>query len=282
MEKVTQRQGKVKRRGVREKSPAYKPVARGGLTRTEAKAVAELRARLHEVLRPEQIYSVTLFGSKARGDARRGSDVDLLIVHDQVTEQQRERLDTLVWQLGFGINIRPRLEIAMYPKAHVEYLESIGTPLIQNIARDGITLEGEPIMVKQINPRAVAAKKFARAKRALAAARWMRDNGDYAGVVSKAYFVFLDAADAGLVVKGLTPQSHAGTIRFFNLHFVKPGLVPEKFSHLFGKIEQDRLDADYEGEIVWTRDDAGRALERAEEILNLLEQWVQKMLEATA
>ena len=267
-----------KTRAARERTASYKTKPRTGLSPTEQKAVDEFRARLKEILPNGGLKSLILYGSKARGDARRGSDVDLLVVHDRVSAQQEEKLDELLWRLGFGFNIKPRLEISMMPTDHVRYLENLGTPYIQNVERDGKVLEGEPIVVKQINARQVASKQFERAKRALAAARWMIDNGDYPGAVSKAYFVFLDAADAGLVTKGLTPQSHAGTIRLFNLHFVKPGLVPEKFGHLFGKMEKDRLDADYKGEMEWTKEDAARAIERSQELLAIMENLVSRLL----
>jgi uncharacterized protein (UPF0332 family) len=188
-----------------------------------------------------------------------------------VSAQQKEKLDELIWQWSFGFNIKPRLEISALPANHIEYLENLGTPYIQNVAREGIVLEGEPIVVKQINKREVARKRLERAKRALAAARWMTENSDYPGALSKTYFIFLDAAEAGLVTKGLAPQPHAGTIRLFNLHFVKPGLVPEKFGHLFGKMEQDRIDADYKQEIEWPREDAERAMERSQELLDIME-----------
>jgi len=268
-----------KPRRARERTPPYKTKPRIALTPTERKAIDELRARLKEILPNGGLKSLILYGSKARGDARRGSDVDLLVVHDPVSGRQQEKLDELLWQLGFGFNIKPYLEISMMPIDHVRYLEYLGTPYIQNIERDGIVLEGEPIVVKQVNPREVARKNFERAKRALASAKLLSADGDYPGVISKTYFIFLDAADAGLVTKGLTPQSHAGTLRLFNSHFVKPGLVPEKFGPLFGKMEKDRLDADHKGEIEWTKEDAERAIERSQELLTIMQDSVSRLLE---
>lgn len=267
-----------KPRTAREKTTAYKTV-KPNLTRAEAQAIAEFRKRLKEILRPDQIRSLVLYGSKARGDARRDSDVDLLVVHDPVSPQQKEQIDELLWRLGFGFNIQPHLEISMQLTDHVKYLENLGTPYIQNVARDGIVLEGEPIVVQQINAREVSRKQMERAKRALSSARLLLADGDYPGVVSKAYFILLDAADAGLVLKGLTPQSHAGTIQLFNLHFVKPGLIPDKFGHLFGKMEKDRLEADYKVEIEWTKADAERAVERAQELLALMEKLLPRLSE---
>jgi predicted nucleotidyltransferase len=64
-------------RAVREKATAYKTAARLNLTRAEARAVADFRARLKEILPHGELKSLILYGSKARGKARRGSDVDL-------------------------------------------------------------------------------------------------------------------------------------------------------------------------------------------------------------
>jgi uncharacterized protein (UPF0332 family) len=65
----------------------------------------------------------------------------------------------------------------------------------------------------------------------------------------------------------------------FNLHFVKPGLIPDKFGHLFGKMEKDRLDPDYKVEIEWTKANAERAIERAQELLALMEKLLPRLSE---
>jgi uncharacterized protein (UPF0332 family) len=134
-------------------------------------------------------------------------------------------------------------------------------------------------MVQPMDKRTIANERLEKARRGLAAAKWMTDNSDYAGAVAKAYFIFLDLADAGLVTKGITPQSHAGTVKMFGMHFVKTGLVPPEYGRWFGKMEEERIDADYKMKTVWTKEDAQRRVERAEKLLAMMESIVVKNLE---
>jgi len=50
--------------------------------------------------------------------------------------------------------------------------------------------------------------------------------GSYRDSISRSYYAFLDTATAALITKDLVPQSHAGAIRLFGLHFVKSGIIP--------------------------------------------------------
>ncbi len=50
---------------------------------------------------------IILFGSRARGDSRKDSDLDLLVIEDQVTNKVREmiRLQRLLRPLGVGVDV---------------------------------------------------------------------------------------------------------------------------------------------------------------------------------
>lgn len=50
-----------------------------GLTKTEKEALASFRNKVTTAL-PNQIEAINLFGSKARGEANKHSDVDVLLV----------------------------------------------------------------------------------------------------------------------------------------------------------------------------------------------------------
>ena len=52
--------------------------------------IAEMVARIVQEVQPEQVY---LFGSRARGEAREDSDVDLLVVERDGFGQERSRLN---------------------------------------------------------------------------------------------------------------------------------------------------------------------------------------------
>ena|SRR3989338_729562 len=63
--------------------------------------------------------------------------------------------------------------------------------------------------------------------------------------ISRSYYAILDAATACLISKDVVPKSHAGAIKLFSLHFIKSGLVDQKFQRQFARIEKARIEADY-------------------------------------
>jgi uncharacterized protein len=115
------------------------------LFENEAQRLARLRQALEEILTGgavrEHTVSIILFGSNARGDARPGSDVDLLIVTEP---DQADRVqDVLVGaipelQHRFGLHISPYA----LPRERVQERYRDGDPLMQNVHSEGRTLYG--------------------------------------------------------------------------------------------------------------------------------------------
>ncbi|MBI1800594.1 MAG: HEPN domain-containing protein, partial [Chloroflexi bacterium] len=183
------------------------------------------------------------------------------------------------WETDFNFaDLATNFQLWFKPHAEISEWEEIGEPVAQNIQREGIVLEGEPVHVKKIEKTRLAHTEMVSARNALAATEHLLNGGFYADSISKAYYVYLYVARAALVAQGITPQSHSGTNKMFGLYLVKPGMVPEKFGHLFGKMEQDRVEADYKHEYVFTREDAERAIERARELLAIIEDLVPRLL----
>ncbi|MFQ6057316.1 MAG: nucleotidyltransferase domain-containing protein, partial [Anaerolineae bacterium] len=175
------------------------------LTERERQAIAEFQERLHRTL-PGQVQSLILFGSKAREDAHPDSDIDLLVILrdktratvDAVVEAQLEALDQT------GVFVTPLI----YSQQEAEEDQALGMPLMQNVAEEGIVVWGEPIMVNEVRKKEVAQEYLASARDRLRSATLLLENDLYRDAVSRAFYAMLDAADALLVVKGLTPKSH--------------------------------------------------------------------------
>lgn len=86
-------------------------------------------ARLHEMI---------LYGSYARGDAGEGSDLDILLVlenvHDPLAE--REQLSTLLWQLS----LEQHMVFSVLP-VDAQVFQYRNSPLFLNIKREGIPIQ---------------------------------------------------------------------------------------------------------------------------------------------
>lgn len=104
----------------------------------------------------------------------------------------------------------------------------------------------------------------------------------YRDSISRSYYAFLDVATACLVTKDLVPQSHAGAIMLFGLHFVKTGIIDSKYGRWLNKIERARLEADYEHTKKFTKKEAEEALNEAKEFVRVIEKLLPKLLSGSS
>jgi predicted nucleotidyltransferase len=103
---------------------------------------AGILARLAEAARrlvrerPE-VSEVLLFGSLARGDARPGSDADLLIV---VSDSASAFLDRAAQYLGAFSNVGVGCDVIVYTEAEARRLRGEGSALLRATETEGLLL----------------------------------------------------------------------------------------------------------------------------------------------
>ncbi len=96
---------------------------------------------------------------------------------------------------------------------------------------------------------------MAKARRALASAQKLLQDGDGDGACNRAYYAMFDAARAALIASNapVPPEiakTHSGLISAFSLHLVKPNLFPVELGRSLNKAEDLRLVADYKGDSI--------------------------------
>ncbi len=85
-----------------------------------------------------QVNQVILFGSRARGDAASDSDMDLLVIIDNFTEDAEEYISECAWEAGFdhGAVIVP----IVYGKQEWEHGPERFSLLALSIEKEGIPI----------------------------------------------------------------------------------------------------------------------------------------------
>lgn len=96
-----------------------------------------------------------------------------------------------------------------------------------------------------------------RARESLRAAETLTRDGLYADAISRAYYAILHAAKAALHVHDIVAESHPAVRRMFGLHLVKAGEIETEWSAYLTESLDDRLAADYDVEISFSRQEAG-------------------------
>ena len=87
---------------------------------------------------PGEIIEVLIFGSKARGDATKDSDIDILVI----TKFSDKKIIKEIRFTGYELEIENDivLSIQVLSSDYVKHLRNLPTQFIQNIDRDAIAV----------------------------------------------------------------------------------------------------------------------------------------------
>jgi len=114
-------------------------------------AVAPLRALLDPVtalrdavssVTGKDVSAVILFGSIARGEARPGSDIDLVVIAPPGWDKRAELEDSVRTRLG------NECDVLVFTEAEFDRLATTGEPVVADILQDGVPLIGAKLRVK--------------------------------------------------------------------------------------------------------------------------------------
>lgn len=107
------------------------------LTEKEIEALQLFKKELQKKF-ADNIQELKLFGSKARGDAHKYSDVDVLVVLDKGDWHDKSKVHAAATQvfLETDVDLSPKI----FTSAVVQKLRAHGSPLLANIDREGISV----------------------------------------------------------------------------------------------------------------------------------------------
>ncbi|MBU1628142.1 nucleotidyltransferase domain-containing protein [bacterium] len=88
----------------------------------------------------DEVVSIKLFGSKARGDYHKHSDIDLLVILRHKNKEIDEKLSEVEWETLERYNFQSYISVAAYSQKEFEGFNRLETPFSQNVTKEGISL----------------------------------------------------------------------------------------------------------------------------------------------
>ena len=110
-----------------------------GLSKAEKEAIQEVKQRLVKKY-GDRLLLLKLYGSKARGDSHKDSDIDLLAVVKRDSLKIRDKFFEETYEVMSKYDFKFFICLAIMGKHEFEIYKNENFSLYRNIARDGIDL----------------------------------------------------------------------------------------------------------------------------------------------
>ena len=185
------------------------------------------------------VSALVLFGSAARGSSNKSSDIDILIVTDDVhINMNKELVETyrIIIQKAVAKVNPDRLHIQTLPLTTFwEYVRA-GDPVAVNILRDGIALidKGffDPLQILLLNGRIRPSGESVHTYMNMAYSSLNRSKSGLDNAIVDLYWATIDAAHAALMSVGEVPTSPSAVADMIDEKLVKQKYVTKKYSDI--------------------------------------------------
>ncbi len=122
----------------------------------------------------------------------------------------------------------------------------------------------------------VARYKFEQAKDDLETAKILLEAGKYKAENNRAYYSCFHAIDAVLAKEPIAFKKHKDTLSYFNKNYVHTEIFPRNIGRKISRLEIIRHKSDYDTFYIASRDDAAEQIEVAEEVVDLVKNYLLK------
>lgn len=91
---------------------------------------------------PNEVLTITLYGSQARGEPEGDSDIDLFIVTQQDSQSLRQALSEIAWEVQFKNDVV--ISDVIRSERQFKRMQAMRFPYYQRIENDGLLLWKSP------------------------------------------------------------------------------------------------------------------------------------------
>ena len=120
----------------------------------------------------------------------------------------------------------------------------------------------------------MASLEIEKADRFLKQASMMCDMEQWDMAANRYYYACFHAVQALFIHNGLSSHRHSGMLTQFGLHFVKTGIVEDRFGAFLTRMEQLREKGDYNCLFEVTKDELLTFVEPAQELIGRIKQLI--------
>ncbi len=234
------------------------------------------------------IVSMIFFGSWARGEAKKDSDIDVAFIIDDtdVKRMTREEVRMRIFRMiaGDAAEIDPNFNIQVY--VLTSFWESLrdAHPVMFTLLRDGVPIYDQglfmpwKILLKtgKIKPTPETVENFLKSSEMLRKSV-KKDLKEM--VIERLYYSILNLAQAALMFYGVSPPIHSKTPQLIEEHFVKQGLLDKKYARWIQEIVKIRKSIEHGGKEEITGKDVDDWMEKSKEIERVIKELIDKLTE---
>ena len=116
--------------------------------------------------------------------------------------------------------------------------------------------------------------RFETAKSDLNVAKLLLDAKEFRASVNRSYYAIFHALRAVVVLEGFDSSKHSGIIAYFNEHFIKNGVFDKSISKSISSAFKLREKSDYRDFYIVSQEEATTQIEKAEQIIAAVEQYL--------
>ncbi|MDO9289463.1 MAG: nucleotidyltransferase domain-containing protein [Thermodesulfovibrionales bacterium] len=109
------------------------------MTEKDREIILELKRRLPSDVR-RRVKKFIVFGSRARGQAREDSDLDMIVLLDEREPEVEKQLDDIAYSVMWDYDFKPIMSLKVFAESKFKKAVEKGFSFYKMVEREGVSL----------------------------------------------------------------------------------------------------------------------------------------------